>query len=133
VPNFENVYVVVIDDNLSDIKVIRTLLTQLGIHCDSLNSHDVLSGAIDQITSIPDVIFLDLEMPGINGYEVLAMLLTIPDFARVPVVAYSAYSAEMSRAREAGFHSFLGKPLISATFAEQVARILNDEPVWEVR
>ncbi len=81
----------------------------------------------------PDIIFLDLEMPDLNGYDVLKELHGIPKFSGVPVVAYTSHTSEMGFAREAGFHSFLGKPLNSGAFGDQVASIINDRPVWEVR
>jgi CheY-like chemotaxis protein len=48
----------------------------------------------------------------------------------VPIVAYTAHTSEIVDARDAGFHSFLGKPLSSAKFAAQLADILDNRPVW---
>lgn len=128
---FEDTYVVVIDDDPSDADVLISLLSRLGITIDWLDSHNVLEN-IEQITR-PQAIFLDLEMPGINGYQVLEWLHAHPDYADIPIVAYTAHSSEIGAAKQAGFHSFLGKPLRSKALAEQVARIINDEPVWDVR
>ncbi len=129
--DFDDRYVLIIEDNRSDIKVLQSLLKQLNISCDSLDGYEFMNEIMN--LSIPDVIFLDLEMPGVNGYEIISALQESPDFQHIPVVAYSSHSSEMANAKQAGFHSFLGKPLSSWDFADQFARILKGEPVWEVR
>lgn len=129
--DFDDRYVLIIEDNRSDVKVLQSLLRQLNIDCDSLDGYEFMNEFMN--VSIPDVIFLDLEMPGVNGYEIISALQESPDFQHIPVVAYSSHSSEMANARQAGFHSFLGKPLNSSSFADQLRRIINNEPVWEVR
>jgi CheY-like chemotaxis protein len=76
------------------------------------------------------VIFLDLEMPGIDGYPMLSYLKNDDRFNNVPVVAYTVHMSEMNVARQKGFHSFLGKPLDADLFPEQLAAILRGEHVW---
>jgi two-component system cell cycle response regulator DivK len=81
---------------------------------------------------IPDIIFLDLEMPFINGYDVLDYIRQDSNLSQVPIVAYTTHTSHMNTAHQAGFHSFLGKPLDSTLFPDQIHRILNGEHVWEV-
>jgi len=50
---------------------------------------------------------------------------------RVPIIAYTVHVSEIDVVRQHGFDGFLGKPLDSARFPQQLARILNREPVWE--
>lgn len=126
-----NCSALIIEDNPGDTKVLQTLLARVGVSVMSLDPRDI-PAALNEV-AIPDVIFLDLEMPHMNGYEVLAELQTIPDFDGVPVVAYTSHTSEMVAARRAGFHSFLGKPLASAEFAAQLEQIINGEGVWSVR
>src|SRR5258708_5466334 len=77
----------------------------------------------------PDVIFLDLELPGTSGYLILKLIQENTKFAGVPTVAYTAHTSQMNIGKTAGFHSYLGKPLDSRTFPDQLTRILNNEPV----
>jgi CheY-like chemotaxis protein len=130
--SFQNVYVLIIDDNPSDAEVLRGLLDRIGVKYDVVFDYRDIHTALEQI-KIPHAIFLDLEIPGTNGYEVLEFIRSIPNFGKVPIVAYSAHSSEMNFARQAGFNSFLGKPLRSSQFAAQLEQILNGESVWEVR
>lgn len=129
---FNGVHALIIEDTPTDAEVLRSLLERLGVSHVMVNDGRKVMDAL-RGNPLPQVIFLDLELPGGNGYQVLDMLRTIPDVAHVPVVAYTSHSSEMAAAREKGFHSFLGKPLKQGEFAGQLGRILNDEAVWEVR
>ncbi len=127
-----DLYALIIEDNTNDAGILKKLLTKLEI------AHDILFDSrtfTEDLVTVkrPDVIFLDLEIPGTSGYEVLTIIRGIPEFDGIPVVAYTANSAQMHDARAAGFHSFLGKPLRSADFPAFLERILKDDPVWEVR
>jgi len=122
----------IIDDNAMDAAILRSLLDRVDVAYEVLPDSRQVAEYLGHVPR-PDIIFLDLEMPGLDGYMVLEAIQAHPDFATVPVVAYTANSAEMPNARAAGFHSFLGKPLRGSVFQEQLERILNDDPVWEVR
>jgi len=129
---FPTTHALIVEDDKASADVLIDLLEQLKVHHTTLfDSRDVVS-VMQQLGSI-DVVFLDLQMPEVNGYEVLSTIQDMPEFASVPVVAYTSHNSEMANAREAGFHSFLGKPLRGKQFAEQLAKILTNQPVWAVR
>lgn len=121
----------IIEDNPGDTKVLQTLLTRIGVTFVALDGSGVME-ALQEIAP-PDMVFLDLELPEISGFEILEKLHSFPAFQGVPIVAYTSHTSEMAYANRAGFHSFLGKPLNSAEFGDQVTQILNGESVWEVR
>jgi CheY-like chemotaxis protein len=127
-----DLHALIIEDNTNDAGVLKNLLTKLEISHDTLFDSRTFAQDLTNVKR-PDIIFLDLEIPGTSGYEVLSIIRGIANFAGIPVVAYTANSAQMHDARAAGFHSFLGKPLRSANFPALLERILNDDPVWEVR
>jgi CheY-like chemotaxis protein/anti-sigma regulatory factor (Ser/Thr protein kinase) len=62
--------------------------------------------------ALPDVILLDLMMPGMNGYEVCAQLRADPSLAEIPILMITAYSDRKSRMRAiaAGVDDFIAKP-----------------------
>lgn len=124
--------VLIIDDNSGDASVLQKLLGRMDLAYDVLYDTRTLFDDLARVPK-PNVVFLDLEIPGTNGYEVLTIIRSIPDFDGVPVVAYTANSAEMVNCQRAGFHSFMGKPIRSGDFATNLERILNNDPVWEVR
>jgi CheY-like chemotaxis protein len=128
----ENVLALIIEDTESDADVLANLLDQLGVMYNVLlATHDSLDTFTD--FDIPDVIFLDLELPGSNGYQVLESIKIDANMRHIPVVAYTSHLSEMAAARDAGFHSFLGKPLKRSAFGAQLANIINNVPVWDAR
>lgn len=74
----------------------------------------------------PDLILLDIQLPGIDGFEVLRRLRAAPATARVPVVAVSANAMplDFEHARQAGFAGYVTKPLELAMLLETVDRQL---------
>ncbi len=88
-----------------------------------------LDAALADMAAV-DVVFLDLEMPGLNGFDVLERLQSDPRFQKIPIVAYTVHTREIDQAAQRGFHSFLGKPLDPDKFPDQLARILQGERVW---
>jgi CheY-like chemotaxis protein len=127
---FTGIRALIIEDEETSVDVLRNLLNQLEIDSSVIYSSPEMAEIIGQ-SARPDVIFLDLEMPGMNGYEVLELIHSDSEFDGVPVVAYTTHISHMNEARRAGFHSFLGKPLRRYNFADNLRRILNGEPVWE--
>ena len=120
----------IIDDSSSNIKVLVNLLKLESVEAVSLINPLELEATLAGLDKL-DVIFLDLEMPDLDGYEVLE-ILHASRFAKVPVVAYTVHVSEMNAMRSKGFHSFLGKPLNAEEFPKQLARILKNEPVWSL-
>jgi CheY-like chemotaxis protein len=119
----------IIDDNAGNLDVLAELLEMEGITSIAVRQPERLEAALAAYNQL-DVIFLDLEMPGIDGYTMLSYLKNDERFKNVPVVAYTVHVSQMGVARQRGFHSFLGKPLDADLFPEQLARILRGERVW---
>jgi CheY-like chemotaxis protein len=78
------------------------------------------------LVSIPDLVRMDLQMPGVDGYEALA---TIRREASddVPVLALTAFAAvgEREKALTAGFDGFFSKPIAAETFMDQLEAFLD--------
>ncbi len=101
--------------------------------------HPCLSGeqALELAESLPrvDLFLVDIYMPGETGYDFLKKLRQHPRLAPSKVVALTAsvMYEDIRRVKEAGFDSFIGKPIRPARFAGQVRRILAGETLWEWR
>jgi CheY-like chemotaxis protein len=107
------------------------LLDQEDIAYTAITDPTRLAPLLETVQQI-DVIFLDLEMPKLDGYEVLAILKA--HFGEnVPIVACTVHTAEINTTRKLGFSSFVAKPLDTDRFPNQLSRILSGEPVWESR
>jgi CheY-like chemotaxis protein len=83
-----------------------------------------------ETSPMPDVIFLDLEMPGNSGYQVFEALKSIPQTQNVPMVAYTTHISHANQVKQSGFDGFLGKPLNRHEFPKILEQILNGESVW---
>jgi two-component system, cell cycle response regulator DivK len=81
-----------------------------------------------------DIIFLDLNVEPLSGFEVLTQLREQADYANVKIIALTASitSSDLEEVRSAGFNGVIGKPISPTLFPEQVKRILEGEAVWEV-
>ncbi len=123
-------HALIIDDNALNIEILSILLEIQGISHTYLQSTGDWPLNLDALES-PDLIFLDLEMPHRSGYEMLALLKKESRFQDIRVIAYTVHISQIEQARQAGFYSFIGKPLEPERFAGQIARLLNHIPVWE--
>jgi CheY-like chemotaxis protein len=133
--NFQGRHALIIDDDPMGADVLANMLARISmtstVYSNVITGSQDIEAVIDSIPEL-DVIFLDLEMPGSNGYDVLAMLQENERAMNIPVVAYTTHISHLQQAREAGFHSFLSKPLNRSEFPEQVERILSGESVWVI-
>ncbi|MFD1775254.1 response regulator [Paenibacillus rhizophilus] len=74
----------------------------------------------------PDLIILDIGLPGLNGYETLECLQQGENTRHVPVLAISAFAqlSDIAKARQAGFAGYITKPIQVRTFTETVQSLL---------
>ena len=102
--------VLVIDDDADITKALTVRLGAAGY--ELVLAPDGITGLETARVEKPDVILLDIRMPGIDGFEVNRRLKTIPELAEVPVVFLSAHAQRAVRqeAWAAGGECFLPKP-----------------------
>ena len=89
---------------------------------------------VQALTPRPDVVFLDIHMKPISGFEMLEILRKLERFENVPVVALTAsvMNEEVAMMRNAGFDGCFAKPLNVDMFESSFANILDGKPVWEI-
>jgi CheY-like chemotaxis protein len=116
--------VLVVDDVYASAKTLAMMLES--INQDVLIAHDG-PAAIDQVmANRPDIVFLDISMPGMNGYDVARHLRAQNALNGIRLVALTGYGDEEDRRKaiEAGFHHHLTKP----ASMDQLAQLLNSLP-----
>jgi two-component system, cell cycle response regulator DivK len=127
--------VLIVEDNVRNYALLARLLSFMGVKQTEWRRSgwqilEFTEGTIPRV----DLILLDIHLPEEDGYRVLARLQDDGRFAQTRVVAVTAdiSSANLSRARTAGFDGFLAKPLNVDLFPDQIRRILDGEAVWDL-
>ena len=92
-------------------------------------------GIRQALQEIPDLILLDIQLPGMDGYAVLQELRNQPALREVSVVAVTSYAmvGDRERALAAGCNGYIEKPIKPDTFVVDVARYLNETRAKERR
>ncbi len=117
--------VLVVDDNRPSRDLIVDILRPLALEvAEAPDGATALAAARGMR---PDLVILDLTMPGMDGFAVLSELRHDPDFAATPVLAVTANAmpGERSKALAAGFSDFMTKPVRSAELRGRVEAFLN--------
>jgi chemosensory pili system protein ChpA (sensor histidine kinase/response regulator) len=120
--------VLIVDDSLSVRKVQERFLTELG--CQVVCASDGVY-ALEKLREQEfDFIFTDLEMPRLNGYELISELQGNPAWASVPVVVISSRRAEkyITKAMNLGATAFLTKPFTQVQLQEVLGRCSKCPP-----
>jgi putative two-component system response regulator len=112
--------ILVVDDEAQNVEVLRCLMTRLGY--EVLTASDGASALQAVVHDRPDLVLLDVNMPGIDGFEVCRRLKGDPATRLLPVVLITSLTASEDRVRgiEAGADDFLSKP---PAIAELEARV----------
>jgi CheY-like chemotaxis protein len=116
--------IVVVDDNAMNLKLVRFLLLKRGYlvttATNAIEAMQLLSGAL------PDLILLDLQLPGIDGYELARRIRRLPACQHIPIVAVtaSAMRGDEERALAAGCAGYIAKPIDTRSFPSLVAAYL---------
>jgi PAS domain S-box-containing protein len=101
-----------VEDNPANLLLVENLIERRpDIHL--LSALDGLTGVAIARASLPDVILMDINLPGINGIEALALLAKDPATSHIPVIALSANAMprDIEKGLAAGFYRYLTKPI----------------------
>src|SRR5213593_3356422 len=114
-----------IEDNPENRMLVRAVLEAAGY--DLVEAEDGLAGIEAAIREEPALILLDINLPGVDGYEIVAILKSFPNLASTPVIAVTAYAMQGDRQRTlvAGCDGYLQKPINVDAFPRQVAEFLG--------
>lgn len=117
--------ILVVEDNAANLELIRYLLSAAGHEViTAVNGRDGLNRAT---LEVPDLVLCDLQMPVMDGYELMRALRNIPALHEIVCIALSASAmpSDAERVAAAGFNAYLTKPLEPETFARQVMELYD--------
>jgi PAS domain S-box-containing protein len=115
-----------VEDNPANLKLVEQIIAR---HPDlrllsAMNGQDGIALAIGQV---PDVILMDINLPGISGIEAMKILRRDPITAHIPIIALSANAMprDIEKGLEAGFYKYLTKPIKVNEFLETLNATLE--------
>jgi two-component system, cell cycle response regulator DivK len=116
--------VLIVDDSEKNLKLARDVLRTAGFR--TLEAASGAEAVALATANLPDVILMDLELPDMDGMEVLRKLAETPPTTEIPVVALSAHRLDGDeRLLAAGFAGYLAKPMSVSDFPDQVRAFLH--------
>ena len=118
--------VLYVEDNPANLMLVEDILTRRSDIC-LLSARDAVTGIKMALASLPDVVLMDINLPGISGIEALQILTDNPTTAHIPVVALSANAIprDIEKGLEAGFFRYLTKPIKVNQFMETLDMVLK--------
>lgn len=114
----------VIEDNEQNIYLVTFILEKNGHQVIQARSGD--EGVTLALQEIPDLILLDIQLPGMDGYSVAREIRKSPKLKEIPIIAVTSYAMPGDResALEAGCTGYIEKPIDPETFMTQVESFL---------
>lgn len=117
--------ILIVDDQPANVKLLATYLKTEGYALVSAFDGEQALQAISE--QPPDLVLLDVMMPGLNGYQVVERIKADPDTAHIPVVLVTALDSTLDRVRglDAGADEFLSKPVNRTELQARVRSLLK--------
>jgi two-component system cell cycle response regulator DivK len=117
--------ILVVDDNPVNLKLTRVLLSSEGYAVRTANDAEEALAMLETLT--PDLILMDIQLPGLDGLELTRILKRDPVRRDIVVIALTAYAmkGDEERARAAGCDDYITKPIDPATLPARIEQTLK--------
>ena len=116
--------ILIVDDNATNLKLVAYLMRANGYVVDT--ALDAESAILSIRVNHPDVILMDIQLPGIDGLELTRRLKADPKTRDIVIVAVTAYAmkGDQAKALAAGCDDYITKPIDTRTLPETIAKHL---------
>lgn len=118
--------ILIVEDHDDCREILSLLLTRIGYHViQAQNSKDAIACAKAEE---PDLIFMDMGLPDVDGVKTSAMLKQNPKTSHIPIVVLTAWMSQLWRekASKVGVKTYLLKPVSSQTLKETIEEFTNE-------
>lgn len=118
--------ILVIEDQEDNRRIVRDLVTSVGYELVEATSGE--EGVAMVETNAPDLILMDIQLPGIDGYETTRRIKANPAFQHIPIIAVTSYalSGDERKAREAGCDDYVTKPFSPRVLLAKIRQYLPE-------
>jgi two-component system cell cycle response regulator DivK len=120
-----NELILIVEDNDKNMKLARDILQVKGYR--TIEAESAEAGLPLAAAQKPDLVLMDIQLPGINGIEALKRLRASPETSRIPVLAFTASVMPQDRKEimSAGFDGFVSKPINLKEFIASIASMFG--------
>ena len=120
--------VLIVDDSPTEMFALTGMLKRNGF--EVLNAQNADEGLSLARSHRPDLVLMDVVMPGLNGFQATRQLARDPDTATIPVVMVSTKSQETDRvwAMRQGARGYLTKPIDERLLLQTIRQVLDSKP-----
>jgi CheY-like chemotaxis protein len=117
----DNRKILIVDDNAVNVLLLEKILKQIST-ASTISAADGNKGVARAESDLPDLILLDINLPDIDGFEVLNKLKSSEKTKNIPVIALSANAMpkDVEMGKNAGFNDYLTKPINFAALAKAI-------------
>jgi two-component system, cell cycle response regulator DivK len=118
--------ILIVEDNNDSREIMNLFITKLGYQAiKAKNSNEAIAFAE---TEAPDLIFMDMELPDLDGVKTTAILKQNPKTSHIPVVALTAWMSELweEKASKVGITTYLLKPISPQTLKQTIEEYTNE-------
>lgn len=117
--------ILIVDDNLINLKLVKVLLEYSGYRVRTAVDADGVVQTLKEFR--PDLILMDIQLPGMDGLTLTRQLKADPNTAAIPVVALTAYAmkGDDEKALASGCSGYITKPVDTRNFTKQLEQFLE--------
>ena len=132
--DYANIRAIAVEDDEGSALLIQAILRRIGIDVNTHPTGEHFLEFLHSLPAPPNLILLDINLPRQNGIDIIKELRSDAQFKDMLVVAISAVDPikYIPLLKEAGFNSFLRKPIRREQLPKQIQRILAGEAIWEM-
>ena len=118
--------ILVIEDTEDNRQIIRDLLSSVGY--ELIEAADGTEGVAMARSHRPDLILMDIQLPGMDGYEATRQIRATPALAKVPIIAVTSYalSGDEAKTRAAGCDGYVAKPFSPRQLLAKIREFLPE-------
>ena len=119
--------ILIIEDNPNNLYLIRFILNKHGFEITEATTGE--EGIVKAVSEKPDVILMDIQLPGIDGFEATRRIREIKNLSEIPIIALTSYAmtGDREKALSLGCTGYIEKPIDPDKIISQITEFLKGE------
>ena len=116
--------ILIVEDQHDNRQILRDLLVPAGF--DLIEAWDGEAGVAKAVAEHPALILMDIQLPGMDGYEAMRQIRKDPTLQQVPIIAVTSYAlaGDEEKTRQAGCNAYVAKPYSPRQLVKKVREFM---------